>query len=169
MLRIITVIALILLGAILLLEAGLSLQWRMVHDAPLLSYVAWGMSTLGSVPYVDIFDMNAPGAYTFHVLVGHVFGFGDAGFRAADLLCLLLLSVFTWLAMRRFGRRVAFAACILFGLVYLGTGPDMSLQREYVALVPIAGAVLLAVSGWALYQRGLRWAPPGRPVFHDAF
>jgi len=145
--KVVTIAVLAALAALLILEAGLSLQWRMVHDAPLLAYMAYGMTHLGYSPYVDFFDMNAPGAYSFHALVGRVFGYGDLGFRIADLVWLAGLSLITWLALRRFGTRVALGAVVLFGLVYLGTGPDMSLQREFVALLPVAAAVLVATTG----------------------
>jgi hypothetical protein len=146
MVRIITATVLVVLGGLLLVEAGFSLEWRMVHDAPLLTYMAYGMSRFGYVPYVDFFDMNAPGAHYFHVLVGRLFGYDDLALRLADLVWLTLLMSLTWLTLRRAGRRVGFCGAILFGLMYLATGPNMSLQREYIALVPIAGAVLAATS-----------------------
>ena len=146
MAKIIAVAVLVLLGGLLLLEAGLSLEWRMVHDAPLFMYMAFGTTHLGYVPYVDFFDMNAPGAHYFHVIVGRVFGYGDLAFRLADLVWLALLLVLTWFTLHRFSQRVAYCGAILFGLLYLAAGPNMSLQREYIALVPIAGAFLAATS-----------------------
>jgi len=156
MVRIITVVVLVLLGALLLVEAGLSLQWRMVHDAPLMMYMAYGMTHFDYVPYVDFFDMNAPGAHYFNVFVGGVFGYSDSGFRTADLVWLAALIALSWFAMRRFGRSAAFSGVILFGLLYMGAGSDMSLQREYVALVPVAGALLVATS-LARLPRTVRW------------
>jgi hypothetical protein len=130
----------------------------MVHDAPLFMYMAFGMSRFGYTPYVDFFDMNAPGAHYSYLLVGSVFGYGDLGFRLADLTMLVLLGILTWLIMRRFGRCAAWCGLILFGLLYLGAGSRVSLQRELIALVPIAAAVLVATSlrrhrgapGWLL-------------------
>jgi len=144
MIRAITVVVLVVLGGLLLVEAGFSLEWRMVHDAPLLMYMAFGMDHFGYIPYVDFFDMNAPGAHYFHVLIGRILGYDDLAFRLADLAWLALLLSLTWFTMRRFGRRVAYCGAILFGLIYLAAGPDMSLQREYIVLVPIAGAVFAA-------------------------
>ena len=45
--------------------AGRSLDWPLIHDAPLFHYVAWLMGQ-GLVPYRDIFDMNLPGVYLLH-------------------------------------------------------------------------------------------------------
>jgi hypothetical protein len=56
--------------------------------------------------------------------------------------------------MRRFGGRAAAAGTLLFGLCYLGYGPEMSLQREYLLLLPVALSLCLQprVGG-----SGLRW------------
>ena len=134
------------LWAVLLLVAGLSLQWHMTHDAPILFYMAYGMEHFGYVPYVDFFDMNAPGTHYADALIGRVFGYGDLGFRIADLTALAALLALTWLLMRRYGRWVAPCATALFGALYLGGGPDISLQREYLALLPVAGALALATT-----------------------
>lgn len=141
-----TIAALVALGGFLLLEAGLSLEWRMVHDAPILMYMAFGMDHFGYVPYVDFFDMNAPGAHWAYLLIGRVFGYDDLGFRLADITWLALLLALTWLTLRRFGALVGAGGAILFGLIYMGGGSRMSLQREYIVLAPLAGAVLVATS-----------------------
>jgi hypothetical protein len=146
MLKTVTIVVLVVLGALLVLEASFSLEWRMVHDAPILMYAAYGMTHFGYVPYVDFLDMNAPGTHYFSVLVGQLFGYGDVAFRLADLSMLALLLFLTWMTMRRFGRRAGLSGAILFGLLYLAGGQDMSLQREFVFLVPVAGAVLAASS-----------------------
>ena len=42
--------------------------WPLVHDAPIMHYVAWRIAE-GAVPYRDLFDMNFPGVYLLHLLV----------------------------------------------------------------------------------------------------
>jgi len=98
----------------------------------------------GAVPYRDFFDMNMPGTYLVMLAMGSVFGWDDFGFRAFDLLCLASISVSTFLWMRRFGNLPALAASVAFPLWYLGAGPDMSLQREYIALIPFAAMLVVA-------------------------
>ena len=39
-------------------------------------------------------------------------------------------------------------ASIAFPLWYLGAGPSLSLQREYLALVPFAGMLAVATAKW---------------------
>src|SRR5919108_2247028 len=81
-------------AAVLVLVGGLagavgwfawrSVGWPLVHDAPLMHYVAWRMAH-GAVPYRDVFDMNFPGVYLLHLLVVASAGVGDLAWRVFDL------------------------------------------------------------------------------------
>ena len=42
--------------------------WPLIHDAPLMHYIAWLIGQ-GAVPYRDAFDMNLPGVYLLHLAV----------------------------------------------------------------------------------------------------
>lgn len=127
----------LLLGAI----AALSLWWRMVLDTPILLYLAYLMDKFGYVPYRDFFDMNLPGTYFIYLAIGKVFGYGDLGVRVADLIYLGALLAGTWAWLRRMGWQVAWSACVLFGLMYLKYSTGMSLQREYLILLPLSLAL----------------------------
>src|SRR5262245_7795491 len=61
-----------------------SLRWPLIHDAPIMHYIAWRIGN-GAVPYRDLFDMNFPGTYLIHLAALRVFGAGDPGWRAFDL------------------------------------------------------------------------------------
>src|SRR5215475_3212028 len=54
----------------------LSRAWPLVHDVPIMHYVAWRIAG-GAVPYRDVFDMNFPGAYLLHLAVLSTLGPGD--------------------------------------------------------------------------------------------
>ena len=54
-----------------------SLGWPLIHDAPIMHYIAWRIAD-GAVPYRDLFDMNFPGVYAFHLAVVRWLGPGDA-------------------------------------------------------------------------------------------
>lgn len=138
---------LLLLTLLLTGEAILSLQWRMVHDTPLLHYVAFLLDQYHYIPYKDIFETSMPGTFLFHLALVNMFGYGDFAFRLVDLAWLAALLIVTWRIMSNFSPRVAWAGVVLFGLSYFQYGPSMSLQRDYVAMLPIATAVLLAISG----------------------
>ena len=134
------------LTVLFLVEWVFSLNWRMVHDTPLLHYVAFLIDHFHYVPYKDIFETSMPGTFLFHLAIGKLFGYGDLAFRLIDSVWLAALLLVTWGIMRRFGRRVAWGSVILFGLSYLQYGPSMSLQRDYLAILPISAAVYLAMS-----------------------
>lgn len=118
-----------------------SLSWRMVHDTPLLSYMAFLIDRYDAVPYRDIYTTDYPGALLFHLAIGKWLGYGDTAFRIVDIVWLTALLIVTWGIMRRFGRTVAAGSVMLFALSYFAHGPGMSLQRDYVAILPIAAAV----------------------------
>lgn len=139
----------VLLGAIAVLTLGsllLSLDWPLQHDAPLLHYVAWSMDRFGALPYRDLFETSMPGTFAFHWLVGKLFGWGDWGFRLADLLLTAVLTVATVRLMRPFGGKPALAAVMITTVSYLWLGPDMTLQRDHIGLVLVVWAVVLGTS-----------------------
>lgn len=157
-----TTITLGICSLLLLLVAVLSLHWRFAHDSPLMLYVAFLMDRFHAVPYRDIFDMNLPGSYFAFYIIGHLSGYRDMGFRIADLLYLGAILAATWCLLKGLNRFVAWTAIVLFGLIYLSYGSFMSLQREYLLILPITLAVLLA-SGTA---RGkLAWRAGGIGLF----
>jgi len=154
----------IVVGAgFLLLSAQLfcSLAWRMEHDTPLLHYIAYLIDECGFVPYRDVFETSMPGAFLFHLLIGKTLGYGDFAFRVVDFLYVVMLTGVSWRLMRRCGRLVAGAGSVLFGLFYLGAGPSMSLQRDCLAILPIATAVLAAGGGLRIRSRTARMAAIG--------
>ena len=52
-------------GALAAYLAWRSLGWPLIHDAPLMHYIAWVIAE-GGIPYRDVFDMNLPGVYLIH-------------------------------------------------------------------------------------------------------
>ncbi len=133
-----------LLAVFFLMELGLSLRWRFASDSAFLHYVAYLINEHGFVPYRDLFEVNMPGTYLFHMAVGRMFGYSDLAFRLVSVAWLIATLTVTWFVMKPVGRATAFGSCLLFGLIHLGSGPDMSLQRDFIAILPIASALLLA-------------------------
>jgi hypothetical protein len=132
------------LTGLLAILAVLSLKWRAVQDAPIMMYLAYLMDQLHYVPYRDFFDLNPPGTFFINIAVGRCFGYTDLGLRCGDVTFLLLLLAVTYAWLRTLGWKVAWCGTVLFGLVYLGHGPYMSMQREYLLLLPLALTVLAA-------------------------
>ncbi|MEX2116839.1 MAG: hypothetical protein WEB37_08125 [Bacteroidota bacterium] len=134
--------ALIVLAVALALFVLLSLQWRFQHDTALLFYISFLFEHFGYFPYRDVFDVNLPLTYLTYAMIGRFTGYSDLGVRFADLTMLGGLMLMTWQWMKIFGRHVAWAGAIVFGLVYLRLGPAVSLQREFLILLPVLGGIL---------------------------
>ena len=132
------------LTMLLILVAALSLQWRMVHDTPVMLYLSFLIDRFHEVPYRDFFDENVPGVYLTYYVVGRVFGYTDLGFRCADMLYLAAILVATWFWMRGIDRRAGWCGAVLFGLIYLRRGSVLSLQKDYVILLPTVLALLVS-------------------------
>ena len=140
--------ALIILSAFLVSAIILSIPWRFRHDSPIMLYIAFLMDHFGYVPYHNIFDMNMPGTYLAYFLIGKLFGYTDIGVRSADLLVLVALVSMNWFWMRKISPKVAWIGSVLWGLLYLGLGPSMSMQREYLILLPVLSGCLLFSRLW---------------------
>jgi hypothetical protein len=138
-------ILLVLLTALLIVQAGYSTQWPIAHDEAPLFYEAFLMRAEGLVPYRDLFDFQMPGSFVAYSILGFLSGFDSFRIRILDLTILTALLTITFLALRGFGKTPAFAAAIFFGLKYLQGGPSMSLQREYLLLIFVALAVWISM------------------------
>jgi len=154
MTRKITIILLIILTILLVLMAGFSFRWRMIHDAPCNMYLAFLMDEHHQVPYLDFFDFQAPGTYYFFFVMGKLCGYSDSAFRFVDLFLLALIILCTWKYLRNLGFLPAWYATVVFSIFYLSTGPVMSLQREFILLVPLSAALYLTSRS---YEGGQFW------------
>jgi hypothetical protein len=134
-----------------------SRAWPLIHDAPLMHYVAW-LIAQGGVPYRDAFDMNPPGVYLLHLAVLQVGGAGDLAWRLFDLAWLAAIGALLWAYCRPVSDAVAAGAgAALFGLYHLSGGAWRAGQRDFLlCLFLLAGAYGVA--------RGLE-QPDGRLAF----
>lgn len=133
-----------------------SLHWPLIHDAALMHYIAWLIST-GSVPYRDTFDSNMPGVYLIHMAVLGLGGTGDAAFRVFDLGWLAVTAWIMFVYCRAAGNRVGGAAAVtLFALQHVSGGANLAGQRDFLLCVfLVAGAYGVARSA----ESGGRIAP----------
>lgn len=140
------VVLLWMLAGYLLVLAAQSLSWPMYQDTPIMLYAAWLIDRFHAVPYRDFFDNQMPGTYAANLVVGWLSGYTERGVRGVDLSLLAVLLTTTVGAMRRFGSVVAAGAAIFFGVLYLASGEWMSLQREYLLLLPLSAALWVALA-----------------------
>jgi hypothetical protein len=128
-------VVLVALAALLLLWDSRS--WPLVHDAPLMHYVAWQILE-GAAPYRDIFDMNFPGVYAAHVLLLVTLGPEDLAFRAFDMAILVAVCAGLWVAVRASSAWHGLAAAALFALYHVAGGPWLAGQRDILLCVFLA-------------------------------
>ena len=143
--------ALAVVGLVLL---RLSVSWPLVHDAPILHYVAQRIAA-GAVPYRDLFDMNQPGAYLVHLGVLRVAGAGDAAWRAFDVAWLAVTCAAAFAFARAWGSAAAVGAAALFGTYHVAGGAWQAGQRDFLLCVFLLGASA-AMASW-LEGRSARW------------
>ena len=140
----------ILVAAYAAVAAGLlvgSLRWPLIHDAPVMHYIAWRIGN-GAVPYRDLFDMNFPGTYLVHLAALGAFGTSDAGWRAFDLAWLGATSLALTAFARPWGWAAAVGSGLFFAVYHLSGGAWQVGQRDFFLVVfLVLGA--LGVARWA--------------------
>jgi hypothetical protein len=130
-----------------------SLPWPLIHDAPILHYIAQRIGA-GAVPYRDVFDMNQPGVYLLHRAVIAVFGTTDFAWRGFDLVWLAVTGALAWAFARPWGPGAAAGSAALFAVYHLAGGAWQAGQRDFVLCAfLLAGA--LGVAAWI--EGGGRW------------
>ena len=115
----------VLVGAL----AWRSRGWPLIHDAPLMYYIAWRIGE-GAVPYRDLFDMNFPGVYLLHLAALRLFGAGDAGWRVFDLAWLAATSLAAAALAARWGRFAAAGAGLFFAAYHLAASKRNGHSRK---------------------------------------
>jgi hypothetical protein len=116
-----------------------SRSWPLVHDAPLMHYVAARLLE-GAVPYRDLFDMNFPAVYAAHALLLALLGGSDLAFRAFDLAILAVAAAGLLVALRDTGRWGGPAAAALLVLYHVAGGPWLAGQRDVLLCAGLAWA-----------------------------
>lgn len=115
--------------------------WPLIHDAPLMHYIAWLIGQ-GAVPYRDAFDMNLPGVYLLHLALLRGGGAGDLAWRLFDLGWLAATGAVLFAYCRPLSDTIAAGSgAVLFGLYHLSGGAWRAGQRDFLlCLFLLAGA-----------------------------
>jgi hypothetical protein len=101
----------------------------------------------GLLLYRDIFDWQMPAAHFLFIGIGRLIGYTNAAAaRWVDIASLVVLLGLTGWWLKRLGWKTAWSAAILFGVVYLCSGMAGIMEREYFALIPLAGALVALTS-----------------------
>src|SRR5215467_9359935 len=127
----VSVILLLALAGLAARLLWLSRHWPLVHDAPIMHYLAWRI-TEGAVPYRDFFDMNFPGVYLLHLGVLRTLGPGDAAWRVFDLGWLAVTAVSIVALARPWGVVASAGGALFFAVYHLASGPWQTGQRDFL-------------------------------------
>lgn len=142
-------LALLTLTAALAVFA-LSLNHPINADLAMLHYSAWLINERDFVVYRDIFELNFPGPFLFHSLLGQLVGYEPLPLRFVDLALLLLLAAASWKIIAPLSRPAAVFGFSLFVLLNLIKGGEYVLERDFLGLVPAALAFAIACSNTPL-------------------
>ncbi len=125
----------------------LSRDWALVHDAPIMHYIAWRIGE-GAVPYRDLFDMNFPGVYLLHMALLGTLGGGDVAWRVFDLGALALTGLLIAALAAPWGVVAATGGALFFVLHHVASGAWQAGQRDFL-LCPFLLAGALGVARWS--------------------
>ena len=116
-------------------------RWPLCGDEGIFHLIVFALER-GAKPYSDIKDLNFPGAYFLDAFVMKIFGGGDAGERAYDLLLCLVAGLGLLLGVDRgtWAKVGALLAGSLFVLIHLQDGLAQEGQRDFA----MASLALLA-------------------------
>lgn len=139
-----------------------SMDWPLIHDAPLLHFISSEILA-GAAPYKDIIDMNMPGTYLLHMLAITTLGAGDLGWRIFDLIWLGFAAGALFFFTRSFGNWISVFTSAFYIAFHLSQGPIRLGQRDFL-MIPflMLGAHFLAKS---LEKKG----PKGNILFAGFF
>jgi hypothetical protein len=129
-----------------------SLPWPLVHDAPIMYYIAWRIGE-GATPYRDLFDMNQPGLYLIHLGLLRLLGESDVAWRAFDVAMLALTCAAMAFFARPWGRAAAAGGAAMFAVYHLAGGAWQAGQRDFL-LCPFLVGGAAGVAGWLERRSG---------------
>jgi hypothetical protein len=78
-----------------------------------------------------------PGSLLFHIVLTRFFGYSDIALRIFDLIYFVLIAIFSYKLFSKIDKRASLIGICFFGLYYLWEGHSMSLERDYLAILPL--------------------------------
>lgn len=121
-----------------------SFAWPMDGDLSFLYYIAWLMNEHDYVPYQDVHETSFFGTFIFYSFLTGLVGYSTTAFHIVDTVFFLTLAWITFRLLSPFGSAAGLLAIGLFGEMYYQYGAGVHLQRDFVALLPAAFALLIS-------------------------
>ncbi len=114
-------------------------------DLAMMHYIAFLINEKGFILYRDIFENNFPGAFMFQAMLAKFVGYEALPLRVVDFLILSSLAVLAWLLLAPLSKPAAILAPSFFAALYLSNGSYVFLQRDYIAILPVALAATILI------------------------
>lgn len=103
----------------------LPLNHPITADLAMLHYSAWLINEKHFVLYRDIFDINLPGPYLFHCILGKVIGYDALPLRWVDFVLMSILGWASWKIISPLSKPAAIFGFSLFCLLYWVNGGSL--------------------------------------------
>ena len=133
----------LLLGIATLVGLVLSYDWPLIHDAATNHYIA-DQILRAKIPYLELFDMNFPGAYLPHLFTLFLMGNSDLAWRITEYLAILISLWGIWKICQPVSKALGFIAAFSWALFHLGNGSVYQGQRDWwIALLLVIASVYL--------------------------
>ena len=133
----------LLLGAAALLGLVFTFDWPLIHDAATNHYIA-DQILRGKSPYLDLFDMNFPGAYLPHLFTLFAMGKSDLAWRITEYLAILISLWGIWRLCYPISKNLGLISAFTWVLFHLGNGSIYQGQRDWwIAILLILASVYL--------------------------
>lgn len=123
----------------------LSLDNPIRADLSMLHYSGWLMAEKHALLYRDILEINFPAPYLLHQGLNGLLGHSAGALHWVDIATMATLFAISARILYPLSRPAAFAAPALFLLYYLLRGAEFTLERDYLLLLPVSAAFLLAL------------------------
>lgn len=133
----------LLLGVATLAGLLLSYDWPLIHDAATNHYIA-DQILRGKAPYLDLFDMNFPGAYVPHLFTLFAIGKSDLAWRLTEYLAILISMWGIWRLCHPINKQIGLISAFAWALFHLGNGSIYQGQRDWwIALLLVLASTYL--------------------------
>jgi hypothetical protein len=112
-------------------------------DSAFLYYLVWLIDKHDVVPFREILETNYPGTYAAYGLITKIWGYSDNDYRKANFFLFSFFIFLSFLFVRKISIIAAITGILYFSEYYFDNS-TLALQREYLAMFPIVGALLIA-------------------------
>lgn len=132
--------------------AARSTRNHLADDVGFFHYLAWLMNERGYIPYIDIHETSFPGSFFLYGLLAWLGQYSSAGFHWVNIASALLCAALLIHILRHFHWRAAAVGSALFLFWYFAQPPALYLQRDFLVIPFILGAIAMLLAPPAIWR-----------------